>query len=57
MTLKTFLLMVAAEILSGFNIQYRLLYYPSSFAPSEESLKADNKRSCIEKFQMMKELK
>ena len=34
--------MVAAEILSGCNIQYRLLYYPSSSAPSEESLKADN---------------
>lgn len=50
MTLKTFLLMVAAEILSGFNIQYRLLYYPSSSAPSEESLKADNIKpwqSCI----------
>lgn len=42
MTLKTFLLMVAAEILSGCNIQYRLLYYPSSSAPSEESLKADH---------------
>lgn len=50
MTLKTFLLMVAAEILSGFNIQYRLLYYPSSSTPSEESLKADNIKpwqSCI----------
>ena len=42
MTLKAFLLMVAAEILSGCNIQYRLLYYPSSSAPSEESLKADH---------------
>jgi uncharacterized protein len=42
MTLKTFLLRVAAEILSGWNIQYRLLYYPSSSAPSEESLNADN---------------
>ena len=42
MTLKTSLLMVAAEILSGFNIQYRLLYYPSSSTPSEESLRAFN---------------
>ena len=42
MALKTFLLMVAAEILSGCNIQYRLLYYPSSLAPSEESLKANH---------------
>jgi hypothetical protein len=42
MSLKTFLLMVVAEILSGCNIQYRLLYFPSSSAPSEESLKADN---------------
>jgi pimeloyl-ACP methyl ester carboxylesterase len=45
MTLKTSLLMVAAEILSGFNIQYRLLYYPSSSPPSEESLKAYNIKS------------
>ena len=42
MTLKAFLLMIAAQILSACNIQYRLLYYPSSSAPSEESLKADN---------------
>ena len=42
MTLKAFLLIAAAEILSGCNIQYRLLYYPSSSAPSEESLKADH---------------
>jgi pimeloyl-ACP methyl ester carboxylesterase len=41
MTLKAFLLMVAAGILSGCNLQYRLLYYPSSSAPSEEYLKAD----------------
>jgi pimeloyl-ACP methyl ester carboxylesterase len=41
MTLKAFLLM-ATEILSGLNIQYRLLYYPSSSTPSEESLKAVN---------------
>ena len=41
MTFKAFLLMVAAGILSGCNIQYRLLYYPSSSAPSEESLKAE----------------
>src|SRR4030067_301018 len=42
MTLKAFLLMVAAGILSGCNIQYRLLYYPSSSAPSEEYFKAEN---------------
>ena len=42
MTLKAFLLMISAEILSACNIQYRLLYYPSSSAPSEESLKADH---------------
>jgi pimeloyl-ACP methyl ester carboxylesterase len=42
MALKAFLLIVAAQILSGCNIQYRLLYYPSSSAPSEESLKADH---------------
>jgi pimeloyl-ACP methyl ester carboxylesterase len=41
MTVKAFLLMVAAGILSGCNIQYRLLYYPSSSPPSEQSLKAD----------------
>ena len=42
MSLKTFLGMVATGILSGFNIQYRLLYYPSSSIPSEESLKANH---------------
>ena len=42
MTLKAFLLMVAAGILSGCNIQDRLLYYPSSSTPSEEYLKADH---------------
>ena len=42
MTLKAFLLMVTAGILSGCNIQYRLLYYPSSSAPSEEYFKAEN---------------
>jgi pimeloyl-ACP methyl ester carboxylesterase len=42
MTLKAFLLMVAAGILSGCNIQYRLLYYPSSSLPSEEYLKANH---------------
>jgi len=42
MTLKTSLLMIATEILSGLNIQYRLLYYPSSSTPSEESLGAVN---------------
>jgi pimeloyl-ACP methyl ester carboxylesterase len=42
MTLKTLLLRVATGILSGLNIQYRLLYYPSSSIPSEESLKAVN---------------
>jgi len=42
MTLKAFLLMVAAGILSGCNLQYRFLYYPSSSAPSEEYLKANH---------------
>jgi pimeloyl-ACP methyl ester carboxylesterase len=42
MTLKTLLRRVANEILSAFDIQYRLLYYPSSSTPSEESLKAGN---------------
>jgi alpha-beta hydrolase superfamily lysophospholipase len=41
MTPKAFLLMVAAGILSGCNIQYKLLYYPSSSVPSEELLRAD----------------
>ena len=44
MTLKSFLLMATAGILSGCNIQYRLLYYPSPSALSEESLKADHLR-------------
>jgi pimeloyl-ACP methyl ester carboxylesterase len=42
MPLKAFLLMVAAGILSGCNLQYKLLYYPSSSAPSEEYLKANH---------------
>ena len=42
MILKVFIWVVAAMILSGCNIQNKLLYYPSSSAPSEESLKADN---------------
>lgn len=42
MILKVFIRVVAAIILSGCNIQNKLLYYPSSSAPSEESLKADN---------------
>ena len=42
MGIKAFLLMVTAGILSGCNIQYRLLYYPSSSVPSEEYLKANH---------------
>jgi pimeloyl-ACP methyl ester carboxylesterase len=40
MTLRTFLRGVPAKLLSRWNIQYLLLYYPSSSKPSEESLKA-----------------
>jgi hypothetical protein len=44
MLLKAFLLTAAIMILSGCDLQNRLLYYPGSSAPSEESLKADNLR-------------
>jgi pimeloyl-ACP methyl ester carboxylesterase len=42
MSLKAFLLMVVTEILSGCNLQYRLLYFPSSSTPSEEYLEAND---------------
>jgi pimeloyl-ACP methyl ester carboxylesterase len=42
MLLKAFILTAAVMIISGCDLQNKLLYYPGSSAPSEESLKADN---------------
>ena len=42
MLFKAFILSVAVMIISGCDMQNRILYYPGSSAPSEESLKADN---------------
>jgi pimeloyl-ACP methyl ester carboxylesterase len=39
---KTSLLLIGAMVLSGCNVQYHLLYYPSAAAPSEEVLSANN---------------
>ena len=41
MNFKLLIRLVAAMILSGCNIQNKVLYYPSSSVPSEESLKAE----------------
>ena len=41
---NTFILMLGAMILSGCNIQYGLLYFPSAAVPSEKMLSADNLR-------------
>jgi pimeloyl-ACP methyl ester carboxylesterase len=42
MLLKAFILTVSLMTISGCDLQNRLLYYPGSSAPSDESLKADN---------------
>jgi pimeloyl-ACP methyl ester carboxylesterase len=44
MLLKAFILLAALMTISGCDLQNRLLYYPGSSAPSEETLKADNLR-------------
>lgn len=42
MLLKAFILTAAVMIISGCDLQNKVLYYPGSSAPSEESLKVDN---------------
>jgi uncharacterized protein len=42
MLLKAFILTVSLMTISGCDLQNRLLYYPGSSAPSDESLRADN---------------
>ena len=42
MLLKAFIITVSLMTISGCDLQNRLLYYPGSSAPSDESLKADN---------------